>query len=477
MRVLLWLVQPKIGIPLAILVLCVVGPFAYRGMRLSQIPAPPEPFDIAAFKADIVPEEMNGAKLLIAASKRLRPVPRSEFENGNYDAFLNGGWNAASPKLQQWVLDNRDVLDMWRQLALMPDVQVFKPGEADYFTLLSHSQEARRITHLLIGEATRCRFVDQPAAAGELLVDGLRVADHLARHGWLMEYLIRDSIYQDIGDAMLDWAIDPAVSPEDLRKLVDQGMPTLTQRMTVERHLKFDYLMLRHFTDDWSWSDRYDLISSGRLRKTTSFDNALFRLQYFQGEPENAAKVAGHLYGRNVEEVSRPRHERSKLFRRGRVLVFEPTRGRARSTLTASQIADLCGLSPLSAYVMSWNDGALIYNDQSLARIELLRVAMALEQYRRRSGRYPDRLEELVPQFISQIPDDDFSDVKTPLKYARDGESAKVWSVGPNGVDDGGDVTRPRVLQLSASLETPDFGLQLGAARETLKQQRGNHKP
>ena len=126
-RVYVWLMQPKIGIPLAIFVMCLAGPFIYRAMRLFQIPEPPMPFDVAAFKADIVPEEKNGARLLAEIDKRSPPFPPMENRTGHNEALENGRWEAASPKLQEWVLDHRDALDKWRELAHMPDMQVYKP--------------------------------------------------------------------------------------------------------------------------------------------------------------------------------------------------------------------------------------------------------------------------------------------------------------------------------------------------------------
>ena len=63
-------------------------------------------------------------------------------------------------------------------------------------------------------------------------------------------------------------------------------------------------------------------------------------------------------------------------------------------------------------------------------------AAIALERYRLRHKRFPASLNELVPEFVSEVPID-YMDGK-PLRYRLDGDQFVLWSVGPNGKDDGG---------------------------------------
>jgi hypothetical protein len=64
-------------------------------------------------------------------------------------------------------------------------------------------------------------------------------------------------------------------------------------------------------------------------------------------------------------------------------------------------------------------------------------TASALERYRLKMGRFPERLSELVPGFIASVPHD-VIDGK-PLRYSStDGLHFKLYSVGLNGVDDQG---------------------------------------
>ncbi|UCD30242.1 MAG: hypothetical protein JSV03_07175 [Planctomycetota bacterium] len=65
------------------------------------------------------------------------------------------------------------------------------------------------------------------------------------------------------------------------------------------------------------------------------------------------------------------------------------------------------------------------------------KIALALSAYHRDHNHYPDSLADLVPLYISTLPDDPFAD--QPFRYRLDDKGTYIlYSVGTNGVDDGG---------------------------------------
>ena len=80
--------------------------------------------------------------------------------------------------------------------------------------------------------------------------------------------------------------------------------------------------------------------------------------------------------------------------------------------------------------------------------IDIARVACALERYRLAHGEYPETLNVLSPQFITQVPHDIING--EPLHYRRteDGQFV-LYSVGWNETDDGGKV----ILTKSGSVD------------------------
>jgi len=64
-------------------------------------------------------------------------------------------------------------------------------------------------------------------------------------------------------------------------------------------------------------------------------------------------------------------------------------------------------------------------------------IACAIERYRLEHGRIPERLDDLVPTYLTKIPCDPCDG--QPMRYKLEGDgNAVIYSIGINGVDDGG---------------------------------------
>lgn len=65
-----------------------------------------------------------------------------------------------------------------------------------------------------------------------------------------------------------------------------------------------------------------------------------------------------------------------------------------------------------------------------------LQTVIALRRYRLAAGELPDTLDALVPKYLPAVPIDTFDG--RPMRYTRTDDGAIVYSVGRDGVDDGG---------------------------------------
>ena len=63
-------------------------------------------------------------------------------------------------------------------------------------------------------------------------------------------------------------------------------------------------------------------------------------------------------------------------------------------------------------------------------------TAIALERYRLEHGGYPPGLGALVPGYMDVMPMDAIDE--QPLRYRGERDVYTLWSIGLNGVDDGG---------------------------------------
>lgn len=73
---------------------------------------------------------------------------------------------------------------------------------------------------------------------------------------------------------------------------------------------------------------------------------------------------------------------------------------------------------------------------KALARLRLLETELALRCHRAEQGAPPNQMAELVPQYLQRVPQDPFSG--QPLGYRPQGTNWLLYSIGSDGVDDGG---------------------------------------
>ena len=89
-----------------------------------------------------------------------------------------------------------------------------------------------------------------------------------------------------------------------------------------------------------------------------------------------------------------------------------------------------------SAMFLPSLSGPVAREADGLARIRLATTAIAVERFRLAHGRLPEHLNELVPQFLSTMPDDPFDG--QPLRYHRLDKGYVIYSIGSDGEDNGG---------------------------------------
>ena len=74
--------------------------------------------------------------------------------------------------------------------------------------------------------------------------------------------------------------------------------------------------------------------------------------------------------------------------------------------------------------------------DREKARLLQAATAAAIARYQLEHGAPPEQLDVLVPAYIMSVPEDPFD--LQPMRYRREEDSYLLYSIGPNGKDDGG---------------------------------------
>lgn len=101
-----------------------------------------------------------------------------------------------------------------------------------------------------------------------------------------------------------------------------------------------------------------------------------------------------------------------------------------------SMINSTISLRQIPKFIAGGGKGLLGVAAEAEANRELVITALSLELYRSKNGRYPDRLEALVPEFL-KFPPTDFMDGK-PFRFRLMNNRFLLYSVGLDGKDDAG---------------------------------------
>ena len=67
-------------------------------------------------------------------------------------------------------------------------------------------------------------------------------------------------------------------------------------------------------------------------------------------------------------------------------------------------------------------------------------TACAAARFHRDTGAWPTCAEDLVPRYMASVPEDPWTG--SPVRVAGNEADFRIWSVGRDGVDDRGDLTR-----------------------------------
>jgi hypothetical protein len=214
-------------------------------------------------------------------------------------------------------------------------------------------------------------------------------------------------------------------SPQDLASLQklfedEDGFPRLAVALRGERacmHRRFEYLE-----------------KDPELAAASAPEEAGQLSELLWGPPRQSEHPRMlELFGRRLEAAERlPLHERA-------------ADDRAVEFRLAALSPDEVAFTRKAFLSLDRVDGAFI---MAHARVRCLIACLAADRYRQEHGQWPAALTDLVPSLLGSVLADPYDG--QPLRYGRLADGVRVYSVGPDGIDDGGrignnDSFRPRM--------------------------------
>ena len=150
------------------------------------------------------------------------------------------------------------------------------------------------------------------------------------------------------------------------------------------------------------------------------------------------------LMGRMIDNARLPPHEQA-----------------AAEKLVDAEVKSLSGGALTRQLVPAVNKVAEATR-RKLAYVRCLKTLVAVERHRQATEAWPARLEELTPKLIASVPLDPYDG--KPLRYRRVKDGVIVYSVGPDGKDNGGNLHNDRPMDPDI-----DMGYRLWDVKERRK--------
>jgi hypothetical protein len=106
--------------------------------------------------------------------------------------------------------------------------------------------------------------------------------------------------------------------------------------------------------------------------------------------------------------------------------------------------------APLAEVLASsvWKILEAVQRKQAVVRCAA--TALAAERFRREKGRWPERLAELTPAYLKEVPADPYDGA--PLRTKRTEDGLIVYSIGQDGIDNQGELDRKKPTREGADL-------------------------
>ncbi|MCC7146151.1 MAG: hypothetical protein IT443_06865 [Phycisphaeraceae bacterium] len=156
-----------------------------------------------------------------------------------------------------------------------------------------------------------------------------------------------------------------------------------------------------------------------------------------------------------LNDISRASYLRTQLAMFDAIAQSDPRRQLEQIKMVGQEI-DQLGFLQAKAGMVVGSPTILISSHKLNMSVQSARVAVALERYRLHHQSYPATLDQLVPDYLAQVPLDAFADnPQATLKYRQFDDGYVVYSVGDDGKDDGG-VTNPFNVPASSGYD-PGF--------------------
>jgi hypothetical protein len=394
------------------------------GWRLEQI---------EAARAD-VPEEENSARVIVAAAGQLpKSWPSQDFPDEHFRLLPSNEMLSGEDivRLSTELASGRAALAIAGKLADMPRGRHRIHYERNpIMTLLPDQQESRRIVSLLAYEAMRQNQRGDGKKALTMCRAALNAARSLGDEPFIISQLIRIA--------------GVVVTCQAVERTLGQGEPppeymsALQTLLEVEDAFSGWLAALRGeraaMHQVFAGVERGEIsvqelegLSRGGPPQSDRLKETLISLWRMDTREDHALFLS--FINKYIKNAQLPMQEQAEVEKR--------IDQEVRAQVAPSALPGMAMITRLLLPAVSKASEA-VRRKHAMLRCTI--VALAAERYRREKKTWPDKIDQLCPQFLAAVPLDPFDG--KPLRYRRVRDGVVIYSAGHDVVDNGGNLDR-----------------------------------
>jgi hypothetical protein len=421
-----WLVflKPKVGIPLAILIMLTAIPLGYRSARIASLPPVDEPFDVEAFCSVTIPDEENAfVEYREAFDLFVECTATSEDWNG----LKSDDWETTPVAFKNWLLVNEKSLEVWLEGTKKPRACWVSRKDVSPFYFV-YTANSRAMARLAVMKARQKLHQNDPKHAWSLLYSAFRYSRHIGQEGTVHERMIGVSILPIAASAILSWAHHSETTADDLEYAISALSNAYTE-----------------MTSPHSVALKCEYIEATKLMPEIKYGNEIFDdnllvdsvAMFVLGEPEFSEAALAHVFKNHLAGVDQDLASRPPWVP-GLPCLFDIPASSTHS-ITGGDLSKALTIAPAIAHRGWLPSLKQILEGRELERTfhSTMLAALAVERFVRIHARFPKSLGEELAVDTLQLLSDPQAKLHQQLIYRSNENYAVVYSVGMDGIDDG----------------------------------------
>jgi hypothetical protein len=404
-----------------------LGATAWWATSLNALPDVGDPFDVAAFRAQVVPADDNAFVLYRQAESRAAEYKdRRERNARSKQPLALVTWSKADEGLRHWVRANAQAMELFRQGTERTQASLRPAGEF-------HSREfpfvnPRPFAEMAFLEGSRLEEARDFAGAWRWYRTVMRMTTHYGMSGDSTARFIAQIVRGWLKTRVLEWAANPAVDSKLLRKALDDTVACAPHGEWDIVMLKRQYLVaMRQLEQPDEYLGGGDpevrTLRIGDLQLTSEPERWSYAFRRFmRREPERSRRVLRLLFANWLAHAEAPVGHRPKPALQLSFRSWNSNWSLMLYETNASAPASARALPPTAVanWFLSTYDAKTVFvngdlgsaiGERERATHRALVIGLAEELFRREHGRAPASESELVGTCVPSLPEVDDVDL------------------------------------------------------------------